>query len=226
HYQDLNGSTPKTYLEHGRCWLGSFRAEWAVPSGNYQLRVELGTHDEAVQFSVGVGLFSLYLSYENYKLSNFIQKKTKRKERRYGNGRTIGVAVHDGSIWIDLWKDPMEWDSNDPKWWSTTINVIDGLLGKPKYSRQVLESRDVEVPMPERSYKAKAKLCLDTWSRPRWFSKVQKSIDIELEEPIPHQGKGENSWDCGVDGRSEEHTSELQSRENLVCRLLLEKKKK
>src|SRR5690606_41569373 len=28
-----------------------------------------------------------------------------------------------------------------------------------------------------------------------------------------------------VDLRSEEHTSELQSRENLVCRLLLEKKK-
>src|SRR5215475_598194 len=28
------------------------------------------------------------------------------------------------------------------------------------------------------------------------------------------------------DHRSEEHTSELQSRENLVCRLLLEKKKK
>src|SRR5690606_41902488 len=28
------------------------------------------------------------------------------------------------------------------------------------------------------------------------------------------------------DLRSEEHTSELQSRENLVCRLLLEKKKK
>src|SRR5207302_11016262 len=30
---------------------------------------------------------------------------------------------------------------------------------------------------------------------------------------------------CKVGGRSEEHTSELQSRENLVCRLLLEKKK-
>src|SRR5690606_40592277 len=31
---------------------------------------------------------------------------------------------------------------------------------------------------------------------------------------------------CGrAVGRSEEHTSELQSRENLVCRLLLEKKK-
>src|SRR5690606_42106285 len=42
-------------------------------------------------------------------------------------------------------------------------------------------------------------------------------------------------WQCalplpilevGREARSEEHTSELQSRENLVCRLLLEKKKK
>src|SRR3712207_5716083 len=31
---------------------------------------------------------------------------------------------------------------------------------------------------------------------------------------------------AGLDGRSEEHTSELQSRQYLVCRLLLEKKKK
>src|SRR3712207_7024997 len=34
-------------------------------------------------------------------------------------------------------------------------------------------------------------------------------------------------WDCEhvIDPRSEEHTSELQSRQYLVCRLLLEKKK-
>src|SRR5438270_5292752 len=32
-------------------------------------------------------------------------------------------------------------------------------------------------------------------------------------------------WD-GYSSRSEEHTSELQSQSNLVCRLLLEKKKK
>src|SRR3712207_6966705 len=31
---------------------------------------------------------------------------------------------------------------------------------------------------------------------------------------------------CAPAGRSEEHTSELQSRQYLVCRLLLEKKKK
>src|SRR5690606_41863804 len=33
-------------------------------------------------------------------------------------------------------------------------------------------------------------------------------------------------FDPDTHRRSEEHTSELQSRENLVCRLLLEKKKK
>src|SRR5690606_36621735 len=49
-----------------------------------------------------------------------------------------------------------------------------------------------------------------------------------------HPGSGERgrrgrsrrrSGEGDPQGRSEEHTSELQSRENLVCRLLLEKKK-
>src|SRR3712207_7727897 len=34
------------------------------------------------------------------------------------------------------------------------------------------------------------------------------------------------AFECGAVVRSEEHTSELQSRQYLVCRLLLEKKKK
>src|SRR5437016_11417138 len=48
-----------------------------------------------------------------------------------------------------------------------------------------------------------------------------------------HEGKGEEPQPVRVRvgnyaavGRSEEHTSELQSLTNLVCRLLLEKKKK
>src|SRR5690606_41373914 len=43
----------------------------------------------------------------------------------------------------------------------------------------------------------------------------------------PRGGAGSGSADAyWSNRRSEEHTSELQSRENLVCRLLLEKKKK
>src|SRR5215475_14989851 len=47
---------------------------------------------------------------------------------------------------------------------------------------------------------------------------AQSSAEIT---PTTHQDSIRERRD-----RSEEHTSELQSRENLVCRLLLEKKKK
>src|SRR2546430_7275637 len=48
---------------------------------------------------------------------------------------------------------------------------------------------------------------------------------------LPHKGieTVSRAWNgCGVkwNGRSEEHTSELQSQSNIVCRLLLEKKKR
>src|SRR6478672_12337929 len=42
------------------------------------------------------------------------------------------------------------------------------------------------------------------------------------EAPLPHRLGERRDWMT----RSEEHTSELQSRSDLVCRLLLEKKKK
>src|SRR5690606_20970120 len=45
------------------------------------------------------------------------------------------------------------------------------------------------------------------------------------EEVKGQQALGSADDGVGVLLRSEEHTSELQSRENLVCRLLLEKKK-
>src|SRR3712207_7599287 len=41
----------------------------------------------------------------------------------------------------------------------------------------------------------------------------------------PDRGGGGGGPAGGLAGRSEEHTSELQSRQYLVCRLLLEKKK-
>src|SRR5438034_8720436 len=46
-----------------------------------------------------------------------------------------------------------------------------------------------------------------------------------LTRPKP-AAKGEGRTFGSIDERSEEHTSELQSHSDLVCRLLLEKKKK
>src|SRR2546430_7970936 len=71
------------------------------------------------------------------------------------------------------------------------------------------------------------------------FARIHRERDIVL---VDQRGSGgSNRLDCEADAqllyraseaeiaagtRSEEHTSELQSQSNLVCRLLLEKKKK
>src|SRR5207302_4027512 len=47
---------------------------------------------------------------------------------------------------------------------------------------------------------------------------------VGIEATLLREGAG--AADVSANSRSEEHTSELQSRENLVCRVLLEKKKK
>src|SRR2546430_4576219 len=49
-------------------------------------------------------------------------------------------------------------------------------------------------------------------------STPQRGYQRECERPDENTNE--------IQGRSEEHTSELQSQSNLVCRLLLEKKKK
>src|SRR2546421_2265389 len=69
----------------------------------------------------------------------------------------------------------------------------------------------------------------------------QVMVELGAAEPAPAQGKIEQELETDLgaffkeleslelkvflNGRSEEHTSELQSRSDLVCRLLLEKKK-
>src|SRR3712207_7270459 len=56
-----------------------------------------------------------------------------------------------------------------------------------------------------------------------------QGVPIDGSEELVRQRLAEKGWDYKTerresDGRSEEHTSELQSRQYLVCRLLLEKK--
>src|SRR2546422_6298792 len=62
------------------------------------------------------------------------------------------------------------------------------------------------------------------WNTSRSASVVGSSTPSSKERSYWIVGGWFSAWMTG--GRSEEHTSELQSRLHLVCRLLLEKKKK
>src|SRR2546427_4466864 len=62
------------------------------------------------------------------------------------------------------------------------------------------------------------------------YSKPRDMYGVRYSKPpqLPHKSEYAEVKQATSDGipRSEEHTSELQSQSNLVCRLLLEKKKK
>src|SRR5690606_40024889 len=58
------------------------------------------------------------------------------------------------------------------------------------------------------------------------YTTLFRSFQDVTQGGVVHGRRSGGEGECGAgDDRSEEHTSELQSRENLVCRLLLEKKK-
>src|SRR5690606_39784306 len=64
---------------------------------------------------------------------------------------------------------------------------------------------------------------------PHRGGKIGHLIADVMHAPVPvafEEGGNRRIGAQRFEQRSEEHTSELQSRENLVCRLLLEKKKK
>src|SRR5260370_10907382 len=59
-----------------------------------------------------------------------------------------------------------------------------------------------------------------------WEPEVYRTAgEIALLSPERDAAKAEAYFERALEVRSEEHTSELQSHLNLVCRLLLEKKK-
>src|SRR5206468_10619734 len=77
-----------------------------------------------------------------------------------------------------------------------------------------------------------ASLCLFFFNDPATTEIYTLSLHDALPIYVRHRKDYATEWACRspcggwARSRSEEHTSELQSRSDLVCRLLLEKKKK
>ena len=222
HYQNLNEKRGVdrygSILRHGRCWWGGWHWEWNLfKSTSVGITFDLADYeDDAFGGHIAIGFAAFYWGWGNRRLRKWAARITARDKTPrtvmandgrtmtywMSNGRTMGIQFFDGTLWINLWNDPMESRSVDPWWWHISINLRDLILGRAVYrDGEPYESARVLIPMPEGGYWARVDLKSETWTRPRWKTKTLNRAHIEMEEgqAIPFPGKGENSWDCGED---------------------------
>jgi len=221
HWQNLNedarGNAEGRLPWHGRAWLhvgghrgDSFRVEWNLWSKTCGIGVttERGG-DDTIAGHVAFPPVAFYFGAELRKdrlvrrIADWVSEKSAdmfgRRESKWSGSRT-SLRIFDGAIWWQLFADDRGWTCDRPRWRDGNWKPADTFLGKTKYTRLVVEdAKEVLVPMPERAYAGTVLLTEDTWKRPRWFAKTKLFATVEMTEPVPIPGKGENSYDCGED---------------------------
>lgn len=181
----------------GRAWWNtdnqkhSLNCEWLMgrKSRFTMLEFERGEGRE-ICFKIGIHwLFTLFIAIETMWFPY------------RSNSREIGVSIHDGSLWLYVWRDPHSWSKTDP-WWMNTYSFYPAefFLGRRKHSKKTINQYRVKIDLPERSYPANVHIYESVWKRPRSPRVIRRiTADIEMETPIPIPGKGENSWDLDDD---------------------------
>ncbi len=207
HSQNLNdrhGLNGSMWI-NGRAWLQhtsyfSIGQEWSLKHRSGGIGVKVDSGENQIMFHVcipPVALFTTFtLPYKYNKHLNLLLTGAYERDTY--------ISFHDWSVWVNLWRDDSSW-SNHKTFWEqrcASLNFLDLVFGRWKYTERTVEERDVKIPMPEGNYPAKVRIFESTWKRPRWFPQkmIRANVDIKDNKSIPFPGKGENSWDCGMDG--------------------------
>jgi hypothetical protein len=154
--------------------------------------------EREVTFHIGF-FIGIYITFQR-----FIKDSWYPTEYHDGYGylsadREIYIRFHDGSLWWSIWRDPHSWKSNDRL--NSNINFGRLIAGKHTMSKNPDETLTMLLPFEEGNYKVSVVKYsrIDQWKR--WgIKKRMVTYEVTPEFPVPHQGKGENSWDCGEDG--------------------------
>lgn len=228
------GGRKGSILRHGRWWLHlrhpkgrdrSIGVEWLFGGKSWlgpgiEVHLSDGGGDSDITFMLcGLGCF-FHVGLEGVLGKRFREAlglyKPPKPGEKYGHwqSRDIGIRVHDGTCWVDIWGKHGSWSKQDPKWQRFNFSVDPrDLFGKRTYESKVLEKVQVDIPLPEGTYPATMEIRLDSWGRSRWQGwPLRQEIlraHVDMLKPIPYPGKGENSWDCGEDGL---HGSTLPAR--------------
>lgn len=191
--EDRNGEVKGLPWE-GRLWMRwndrqFLHFSWNLWTHFCGFSVQADPEDGGIKFHAAFPPISFWVSLPIFK-----------KWSGYQNKNLIDISVHGWAIWWQFGGDTMSWDRKTPKWKHGNFHFDDFILGQMRHTEVVVERKAVAIPMPEGTYQGQAKLTNDVWKRPLWFAKRKTFIWIDIPKGIPHQGKGENSYDCGTDG--------------------------
>lgn len=201
---------------HGRCWLhfgmkNEIHFSWNLWTHFCGIGVSFDPGEDGWKLHLAFPPFSFWLStsffsrgMKRFLASERIDKWNQKYGGHQGSSRyteitLFEIRIFSWAIWWDFCKFDWGWSSKMPKWMNFCFHIDDFFLGRMKYSTETLEERDIVISMPEGNYPAKAKMERATRKRPRWFARIETSITVDIPKGIPHEGKGENSWDCGKD---------------------------
>lgn len=109
--------------------------------------------------------------------------------------RDLHISWHDGGLWWNLWRDDGQWSRAVPKWRHGSVNLVDCLLGRSKFSERMLRTERASIPLPEGSTSATFTFSEFTYKRPRWPARYIIHCRIKPDHPAVVPGKGENAWD-------------------------------
>lgn len=198
--QDKKGDLPvhgaaRLTWQDGRT---SFRLEWNFLSRFAHVGAEVDPMESEAKVFAAVPPVALWLMLDSWPLLHGLLRRTRERE--------LSLRIHDGSIWWKIWADPNNWSSQTPRWRDGNFSVVDAILGEQKTTTEVIDRRNVEIPMPEGCYRGISTLERVTVERPRWFADRFVSATVSMDprdderlSPIPLPGKGENAWDCDED---------------------------
>lgn len=226
HWQNLNDSKRRDAVPYeGRCWLWlrgfgdrrdnniGFSWNFWRPRWLFSFSFGLKTGEEDVEVGIGLWPVSFHFHIDTLfgdRFNDWWKKKYRYGGRQFWLYSTIAQEI---GGWVNvvfhLWEDPMEGGESKKGWRKITnfyLNfpdcVLSPIFGKLKYTDETLETKVINIPMPEGVYQGDAKLSRTTWKRPRlpWVSITRHGAHVDIPIGIPYEGKGENSWDIGEDG--------------------------
>jgi len=205
HWQNLNekrGGRLGSPLRHGRAWLrifgGTLNWSWHLLGPFCGASVSATQADDlGFKLHAAVPGVAVWLTVSEF---GPIKSATRwlLRDARYED-RELSIGVHDWTVFWRVWRDPMSWSSNVPRWRQGGFRILDALLGRQRHSEREISRTAVKIALPEAQYDATVRLYESTWKRPRWFALHRLGSEVEIAKGIPVPGKGENSWDCDGD---------------------------